>query len=66
MHMIFTKEELVWIESDKFGWPIKRGCPQEIRKSITAKKEKLDKQMGREFEEFMREDREAKERGISI
>lgn len=45
MHILFSEKELEWIEKRKYGWPIKRGCPSEIRKSIEKKKKTLDGQM---------------------
>lgn len=44
MHIIFTEQELKWINTQKFGWQIKKDCPPDIRKSIEKKKEKLDQQ----------------------
>lgn len=44
MHIKFTENEREWIETDKFGWPIKKGCPESIKKSIVQKKETLDNQ----------------------
>lgn len=37
MHMLFTSEELKWIDTKTFGWPIKKECPEKIRKSIEQK-----------------------------
>ena len=45
MHMLFTDKEKEWIYVDKFGWPIKSGCPDDIKASINKKKEKINKQM---------------------
>ena len=44
MHIIFSKEELNWIDTDKWGWKIKKGCPDSIRKSIEKKKYYLNNQ----------------------
>lgn len=44
MHMYFTDEELEWIDTSKFGFPIIDGCPEEIRDSIEKKKEQLNSQ----------------------
>lgn len=44
MHMMFTEEEKEWIDMRTFGWPIKKGCPKEIRESIERKKRKIDSQ----------------------
>lgn len=44
MHMMFTEEEKEWIDMRTFGWPIKNGCPKEIRESIERKKRKIDSQ----------------------
>lgn len=46
MHMLFTEEEQKWIDKTKFGWPIKKGCPLDIEKSIKEKKREIDNQMG--------------------
>lgn len=45
MHIIFSEEELLWIDTRKFAWPIKDGCPDEVRVSILEKKKLLDSQM---------------------
>lgn len=45
MHIVFTEEEKEWIDMKKFGCPIIDGCPENIRKSIEEKKEKIDNQM---------------------
>lgn len=37
MHMLFTNEELKWIDTKTFGWPIKRSCPKDIRENIEKK-----------------------------
>lgn len=44
MHMIFTDEEKRWISMNVFGWPIKKGCPDSIRKSIEKKKKIIEQQ----------------------
>lgn len=44
MHLLFSEEELRWIDVYKFGWPIKNGCPENIKKSIERKKKLLDNQ----------------------
>lgn len=46
MHIIFTDEEKRWVNTKTFGWPIKDGCPDGIRKSINEKKKLLDEQIG--------------------
>lgn len=38
MHMIFTEEEKEWINMRTFGWTLKQGCPEQIRKQIERKK----------------------------
>lgn len=45
MHIIFTEDELKYINTKAFGWPIKDKCPDTIRKSIERKKELLNSQM---------------------
>lgn len=37
MTVIFTEEERMWIEIDKFDWKIKDGCPTKLKKSIERK-----------------------------
>ena len=44
MHMLFTDEEREWMDTKKFGMPIKKGCPDKIRKSIEKKKRIIDSQ----------------------
>lgn len=44
MHIIFSEEELRWINKRTMGWPLKQDCPEKIKKSIEKKKEKLNKQ----------------------
>ncbi len=44
MHIIFSKEELKWINTSTWGWEIKKGCPDSIRKSIEKKKYYLNNQ----------------------
>jgi len=44
MHMLFSDSEKKWIYLDKFGWPIKSGCPDSIRKSIAKKKQAIIEQ----------------------
>lgn len=45
MHILFSEEEKEWIYLREFGWPIKRGCPSDIRKAISKKKELLNNQI---------------------
>lgn len=45
MHMFFSNDEKRWINTDRFGWPIKRGCPDKIKKVILKKKNIIDNQM---------------------
>lgn len=44
MHIIFTEDEMKYINTKAFGWPIKDQCPDKIRKSIERKKELLNSQ----------------------
>lgn len=44
MHIIFTEQELNWIDTKKWGWQIKKDCPPDIRRGIEKKKIKLDSQ----------------------
>ena len=44
MHILFTKEELEWINTKVFGWKILDGCPQKTKESILNKLEILAKQ----------------------
>ena len=48
MHMIFTEQERNWIDMSKFGWPIKSGCPKEIKNAIEKKKQIINDQFDRE------------------
>lgn len=47
MHMLFSAEELQWINTGKYRWPIKKDCPNKIRLSIERKKEIIDNQFKR-------------------
>ena len=44
MTIIFTDEELEWIDKKPFDWKIKEGCPKEIKDSIQRKLDLLNKQ----------------------
>lgn len=44
MHMMFSEEELYWVNTQVFGWPIKNGCPRKIKQSIERKKKMIDNQ----------------------
>lgn len=44
MHVIFTDEEKRWIDRSSWGWLIKAGCPENIRKAIERKKQMIAKQ----------------------
>lgn len=44
MHRLFSDEERKWIYTRELGWPIKEGCPEDIRESIEKKKKDIDKQ----------------------
>ncbi len=44
MHIMFTDDEWKWMDTKKFGCPIKSGCPDNIRRSLKKKKELLKKQ----------------------
>ena len=44
MTILYTDEEKRWIDMNKWGWPIKDGCPDNIKKEIERKKRLLDKQ----------------------
>ena len=44
MHMLFTDEELKWINTREFGFPIKPGCPEKIKESINRKKSIVNNQ----------------------
>ena len=37
MHMLFSDREKEWINMKVFGWRIKQGCPDDVRKSIEKK-----------------------------
>lgn len=44
MHMIFTEQEKEWINISKWGWTLKKGCPENIKKSIERKKKIINSQ----------------------
>jgi hypothetical protein len=52
--MIFIEEERIWIDTKTFGWPIKEGCPESIRKSIEEKKKKINEQMDKKNDKILR------------
>lgn len=54
MHLIFSEDEKVYIDTKNFGWLIKKECPQKIRKTIERKKKLLDEQMGENYSRKMR------------
>ena len=37
MTMMFSEDELEWIDKKPFHWTIKDGCPEELKKSIEKK-----------------------------
>ena len=37
MHVIFTEDELEWIDKKIFNWTVKKGCPSSIKKSLEKK-----------------------------
>lgn len=37
MHVMFTEEELQWINKKRFSWTVMSGCPQKLRTSIDRK-----------------------------
>ena len=45
MYIVFSEEELEWIDKETFGWPIKPRCPKNVKKRIEIKKKTLDDQM---------------------
>lgn len=47
MHIIFTEQELKWIDTKIWGWKIKKDCPSDIRKRIEKKLKRLDHQLER-------------------
>lgn len=44
MHVLFTKQELEWVNTKAVGFPIKEGCPYSIRNSIEKKKHLINNQ----------------------
>lgn len=44
MHIVFSEDELRWINTKTLGWPVKKDCPNKILKSILKKKALLEKQ----------------------
>ena len=44
MHIIFTDEEMEWLDTSKtFAWKIKDKCPQRIKEDLSKKLELLNK-----------------------
>ena len=44
MHIIFTDEEMEWLDKSKpFAWTIKDQCPQRIKEVLSKKQELLNK-----------------------
>lgn len=43
MTVIFSEEEKEWIDKKPFNWTIKKGCPENIRKSLKRKLDALYK-----------------------
>lgn len=44
MHIIFTDEEMEWLDTSKtFMWKIKDRCPRRIKESLVEKMELLNK-----------------------
>lgn len=37
MHLIFTEEEKEWINKQLFNWTVKKGCPDNIKKTLEKK-----------------------------
>lgn len=44
MHIFFTEEEQKYITKDLFGWKVKEGCPQDVKKEILKKMSAFDRQ----------------------
>lgn len=44
MHLLFSQEELAWIDTKVFGWKIREGCPKDISDKIRKKLEILNNQ----------------------
>lgn len=36
-HVLFTEEEMEWLDKKKFNWTIKKGCPKKIEHSLKKK-----------------------------
>lgn len=43
--LIFTEEELEWIDKIPYNWKIKKGCPDKLKKSIDKKLKELKKEI---------------------
>lgn len=46
MHIIFSTEEMKWIDIRPFNWTVKSKCPEAIKKSIEKKLRILNENMG--------------------
>lgn len=44
MHVIFLREELLWIDKRLFNWTIKEGCPKKLKEKIQQKLDLLKKE----------------------
>lgn len=44
MHVLFSQEELAWIDKKLFDWTVKRGCPEKLKKGIEQKLKLLKKE----------------------
>lgn len=43
MTIVFTEEELKWIDKKPFDWKMNKACPKKLRKGITEKLNILNK-----------------------
>lgn len=46
MHIIFSTEEMKWIDTRLFNWTVKNKCPEAIKKAIEKKLRILNENMG--------------------
>ena len=37
MYILFTDEEMKWLNKTDFNWTIKEGCPKDIRNALERK-----------------------------
>ena len=48
MTIMFTEQELKWIDKELFNWKLKEGCPESIREDLEQKLKMLRERKGTE------------------